>query len=137
MPIIMVSANAFENQPEKLIAAGCQGFVDKPVTESQLLEALRRHLQIEWVAELALPAFVAASATGPVQLPPEHAGELVRLARMGHMHGLFRALDELEHAHPECRADAARLRVLAERFELDEFLDQVRLGLTSTVSEAM
>ena len=137
VPIIMVSANAFENQPEKLIAAGCQGFVDKPVTESQLLEALRRHLQIEWVAELALPAFVAASATGPVQLPPEHASELVRLARMGHMHGLLRALDELEHAHPECRADAARLRVLAERFELDEFLDQVRLGLTSTVSEAM
>jgi len=72
-----------------------------------------------------------------VQLPPEHASELVRLARMGHMPGLLRALDELEHAHPECRADAARLRVLAERFELDEFLDQVRLGLTSTVSEAM
>jgi CheY-like chemotaxis protein len=129
LPIIVVSANAFENQPEKLEAAGCQGFVDKPVVESQLLDMLERHLQIEWVAELAAPVWTQGYARGPMALPEEHASELMRLARLGHMHGLKRALDELEHAHPECRAEAARLRALAERFELDALIDQLNQTL--------
>ena len=54
LPIIIVSANVFENHPEKLDAAGCQAFVDKPVIESELLHALQRHLQLEWIADPAI-----------------------------------------------------------------------------------
>lgn len=51
LPIIFVSADPFENRPELLEAVGCQGFVSKPVIESELLDLLARVLQLEWVHE--------------------------------------------------------------------------------------
>ena len=62
MPIIMVSASAFENQASKLESIGCQAFVDKPVIESELLAVLQRQLQLEWVAELCAAAVGATGA---------------------------------------------------------------------------
>jgi signal transduction histidine kinase/DNA-binding NarL/FixJ family response regulator len=137
LPIIMVSANAFENQAEKLTAAGCQAFVDKPVIESELLKVLQTHLQIEWVAELALPSWATAVTPRPVRLPQEATSELIRLARLGHLQGLHKALDAIEAAHPPCAADCKALRGLLERFELDAFLDQITRGLVATQAEAL
>ena len=137
VPIIMVSANAFENQNDKLVAAGCQGFVDKPVIESELLAALQRHLQLEWVAELAVPSWAPAALPRPVRLPDEHARTLVRLARLGHRQGLQQALDSLVQQHPECTAQAAMLRVLVERFAWNELIDQLTRALDVTDAEAL
>ena len=136
VPIIMVSANAFENRPDILAGAGCQGFVDKPVIESELLDMLQRHLQLEWVAELAVPAWTPAPVARPVQLPAEPASELMRLARLGHMQGLHRVLDDLVAQHPAAHDDCVRLRALLERFELDEFMNEIARGLGATQAEA-
>ena len=136
VPVIMVSANAFENRPDILAEAGCQGFVDKPVIESELLEMLQRHLHLVWVAELAVPAWTPAPAARPVQLPAEPASELMRLARLGHMQGLHRVLDDLVAGHPAAHDDCVRLRALLERFELDEFMNEIARGLGATQAEA-
>ncbi len=140
--IIMVSANAFENQPDKLADAGAQAFVDKPVIESELLVALQRHLQLEWVAELQLPGWVSpalalgapAAAAGAQSggepadgaLPDEHATTLTRLARLGHAKGLHLALDRLVAEHPARQAQAEALRGLVERFAFDSLLDHLQ-----------
>ncbi len=137
VPIIMVSANAFENQNDKLVAAGCQGFVDKPVIESELLAALQRHLQLEWVAELAVPSWAPAALPRPVRLPDEHARTLVRLARLGHRQGLLQALEALGQQHPDCSAQAAMLRVLVDRFAWNELIDQLTRALDVTDAEAL
>ena len=126
LPIIIVSANAFENLPDKIAAAGCQGFVDKPVIESELLAVLQRHLELEWVAELTVPMWtpaepLAAPSTGPA-LPPELAQGLMRLARLGHAQGLQRELDALQAAHPLLAARVAGLRELASRFAWNELI---------------
>jgi CheY-like chemotaxis protein len=142
VPIIMVSANAFENQPGKLAEAGCQGFVDKPVIESELLAALQRELQIEWLAELALPSWAASSAQyinrpPTPNLPAEVTGELIRLTRMGHLQGLRQALDAAALGHPRCEAQVVRLRALLDRFDLEGLLEQLVQGLRNpTPSEA-
>lgn len=143
MPIIMVSANAFENQPERLLAAGCQGFVDKPVIESELLAVLQRQLELEWVAELAVPSWpgaAPASQTGmqavsttaqnhpeaqAALVPAEHAGTLLRLARIGHRQGLLHALDTLNREHPECAPQAAEWQSMVARFAWDELSDEL------------
>jgi signal transduction histidine kinase/ActR/RegA family two-component response regulator len=126
MPIVMVSANAFENEADKLAAAGCQAFIDKPVSELQLLAALQRHLELEWVTEVAAPAWAPALDAAAVPLPAALAQPLVPLARVGHARGLHAALDALERAHPQ-QADALRpLRALVERFAWAELLE--RLG---------
>ena len=137
MPIIMVSANAFENRADKLADVGAQAFVDKPVIESELLVALQRHLQLEWVADLPLPGWappdVPSAAdharAGTAPLPGEMLTVLTRLARLGHAQGLHQALDRLQHEHPAQAPQAAALRGLVERFaftELLEHLQQVR-----------
>ena len=139
MPIIIVSANAFENQTEKISAAGCQAFVDKPVIESELLAVLQRHLELEWVAELAVPSWAPADLAPPGQaarLQPEQAQALLRLARLGHAQGLQRALDALEldqSAQAERIAEVAVLRSLVARFAWDELT--ARLSAASHVSD--
>ena len=64
VPIIIVSANVFENRPENLAAAQCQAFVAKPVIESELLDTLGEHLDIEWITGLSpLPGHGRVPAT--------------------------------------------------------------------------
>ena len=131
LPIIIVSANAFENQAERLAAAQCQGFVDKPVMESELLAQLQKHLQIEWLAELALPHWAAGGLPAPTAvpglplLPPGVLGELLRDARLGHVHGLQRTLDNALRRHPDCALEIARLRQAVDRYELDALADEL------------
>jgi signal transduction histidine kinase/CheY-like chemotaxis protein len=124
MPIVMVSANAFENRPEKLAEAGAQAFVDKPVIESELLVALQRHLQLEWVAELPQPGWAPAGAP-PQPLPPEFTATLTRLARLGHAKGLHQALDQLVQQHPVHEAQAGALRTIVDRYAFDELLERL------------
>jgi len=136
MPVVMVSANAFENRPDKLDAAGAQAFVDKPVIESELLVALQKHLQLEWVAELTLPGWapppVVPAAHSPSRLLAEQAVPLLRLARLGHAQGLRLALDTLDAtdplpgASPTQRSEVALLRELVERFAFDEVVQRLR-----------
>jgi signal transduction histidine kinase/CheY-like chemotaxis protein len=126
VPIIMVSANAFENQPAKLAEAGCQGFVDKPVIESELLAALQRHLQLEWLAELALPAWTGSVVSDVAEpLPVSLVGDLVRLARLGHVQGLRVGLGTAFQTHPGCAQELQRLSELVDRYDLEGFLEQL------------
>jgi response regulator RpfG family c-di-GMP phosphodiesterase len=134
LPIIIVSANAFENTPDKLGEANCQGFVDKPVIESELLEVLERTLQIEWLAELELPTWTSAVG-GPIALPREVIGELIRLTRLGHMQGIRDALDAALKHNPECHAEGQRLRELLDRFDLDGFMEQLANSLRAAPAE--
>ena len=132
MPIIIVSANAFENQADKLAAAGCQSFVDKPVIESELLAVLQRHLELEWVAELAVPSWAPAAAApvgAAVPLPPAQAQALLRLARLGHAQGLQRALDAVATDHAECMAEVVVLRALVARFAFEDVIDRLNAAL--------
>lgn len=132
LPIIMVSANAFENQGDKLAAAGCQGFVDKPVIESELLAILQRHLELEWVAELAVPSWAppdTASAGPQAPLSRGAMEELLRLARLGHAQGLQRALDVLVSADAGHASQVAALRTLVDRFAWPELIARISQSL--------
>ncbi|MDO9286520.1 MAG: ATP-binding protein [Aquabacterium sp.] len=137
MPIIMVSANAFENQADKLAEAGAQAFVDKPVIESELLVALQRHLQLEWVAELKLPGWAPPEPVlAAVPLPAEQAATLLRLARLGHARGLHEALDQLGTAHAALLPQVAALRGLVDRFAFGELLVQLQAAQAGDDEEA-
>jgi signal transduction histidine kinase/purine-cytosine permease-like protein/DNA-binding NarL/FixJ family response regulator len=136
MPIIIVSANAFENLPDKIVAAGCQGFVDKPVIESQLLQALQQHLAIDWVAELEvpdwthhLPAAPAPGAAPSPPLPPDHAHTLLRLARLGHRQGMLRALELLLQEEPGHEAEVVAMRSQIDRYAWKELIDMLQRSL--------
>jgi len=121
VPILIVSANVFENQAERLQAAHCQAFIGKPVIESELTAVLERHLGLEWLAHPTQPlAGTTAPASAPLQrLPDDARAELMRLAQLGHVRGLKQALDRLAQAHPPLAATCSHLRGMVARFELD------------------
>jgi signal transduction histidine kinase/DNA-binding NarL/FixJ family response regulator len=157
LPVIMVSANAFENQTDKIEAGGAQGFVDKPVIESELLAVLQRHLELEWVAELAVPSWApaavparrvdAAGSPGAdgadsstialeANLPSSQAQALLRLARLGHAQGLHRALDALAEETPALAHNVAEMRTLVARFAWIELIEHLAGALQRSDDEA-
>jgi signal transduction histidine kinase/CheY-like chemotaxis protein len=131
VPVIMVSANMFENRPERLAAARCQAFVAKPVVESELLEALRHCLGLQWTVGLPV---VHATPLPPgrearVQLPEAVLGELSWQARIGDLKALVRTLDRTADELPACAPDCERLRRLVERVDLDGLRQVLRLSM--------
>jgi CheY-like chemotaxis protein len=117
VPIIVVSANVFENQASRLKATGCQAFVGKPVLESELMDALQRHLGLEWVTSVVSPAPLAAGAAvasgeASLGLPEEARAGLIRLVKLGHVHGLHRLLDRVTAEDPALAASCARCAAL-------------------------
>ncbi|MBT9505570.1 ATP-binding protein [Rhodoferax sp.] len=124
LPIILVSANVFENQPARLKAAGCQAFVGKPVLESELMDALQRHIGLEWVTSGVLPVATPVNpADNSAGLPEEARAELIRLVRLGHVHGVHRALDRFVTDDPTLHAVCTTLRAFVSRYELESLLD--------------
>ena len=122
LPIIIVSANVFENQADRLREAACQGFVGKPVIESELIAALERHLGLEWLVHTPAPPvrMDAPPQPGAIALPEEARAELLHLAQIGHVRGLQQALDRIATERPELAAACTQLRGLVSRFELDQ-----------------
>lgn len=49
--IIAVTANVFEKDKKKALSAGCDGFVRKPVQESELFDVLSNHLKVKFKYE--------------------------------------------------------------------------------------
>lgn len=137
LPIIMVSANAFENQPERIAAAGCQGFVEKPVIESELLDVLQRELELEWLAELSPPPWTVPvdPVREPARLPSDHARALLRLARLGHPQGLRDGLDALLRDHPGQAAEVDALRRLVARFAWQDLIERLGRSVTDAGEE--
>jgi signal transduction histidine kinase/purine-cytosine permease-like protein/DNA-binding NarL/FixJ family response regulator len=124
LPIIIVSANMFENQAERLRAAGCQAFVGKPVIESELIATLERHLGLEWLDAADALRPLADEELAPARPPrlllgEDDRAELMRLVQMGHVRGLHQALDRLAAQSPGAAATCTWLRGMVARFELD------------------
>ncbi|MCW5623866.1 MAG: response regulator [Burkholderiales bacterium] len=123
VPIIIVSANAFENDPEKLEASGCSDFIVKPVLVSELLAKLEWHLGIQWVfRDDPSGPMMPRTARGPMQLPPmEDLQELLELGSIGHVKGIHAKLDEIEASNSQFASFAGDLREVVRHFRLDEF----------------
>jgi CheY-like chemotaxis protein/anti-sigma regulatory factor (Ser/Thr protein kinase) len=133
LPVIFVSADPFENRPELLAAVGAQGFVSKPVIESELLDLLARVLQLEWVHE-AHPAAVAGhgaargnAATLP--LAEDLRERLVTLARLGNASGLRALLRESAQDEPAMADVLQSLVVHVDRFDFNALIDRLKVEL--------
>jgi len=129
LPVVFVSANLFDNDPPRLADARCQGFVAKPVTESELLQVLERVLRLEWVHDnrpLLLPAPRAEQAEAEAEeapaaapFPPDLREDLARLARSGQATALRERLRQARQQAPAHAALLDALQACANRFDFD------------------
>lgn len=125
IPVLMVSANVFENRSELLRTAGCAGFVPKPVIESELLDQLRDALDLTWHVDEPLGVELRKAepaATAPLSaLDDEERAALLRLSRLGHVNGIATLLDAIAERSDAAREDCRRLRALIDGFDLIRF----------------
>lgn len=131
LPIIFVSADPFENRPELLEAVGCQGFVSKPVIESELLDLLARVLQLEWVHESNLPhtpevPSVKRESEDKLPLPDELRHRLIGLARMGNASGLRGLLRSSAEQEPAIAEVLQSLTVHVDRFDFSALIERLK-----------
>jgi len=129
LPIVFVSANLFDNQPEQLQALGCQGFVAKPVLESELLDTLQSTLKLEWIRDTAdgpLPPAPAMALDEPQPLPAQLREDLLRLARQGQAVALRQRLWAARTELPALAATLTLLQSYADRFDFQTLMDHLR-----------
>jgi CheY-like chemotaxis protein len=68
--IVAVTASAFIEQREEMLAAGMDDFVRKPYRTHEIYECLERHLGLRWVYAAMPAAEAPASALTPASLAP-------------------------------------------------------------------
>ncbi len=123
-PIIMVSANAFEETRDACLAAGGNAFLPKPVQMTALTAQLQNQLALDWIRAQA------SGRTGLLMPAPPAAlrARLVRAARIGHVKALNACIDEVARLGEEFEPYAGELRRLAREFQLSEILSFIGEG---------
>jgi signal transduction histidine kinase/CheY-like chemotaxis protein/purine-cytosine permease-like protein len=137
LPIITVSANAFESTQERMDPPLCNDVVVKPISYSELLSKIKQQLRIDWVSSpgvivAAAQATAAAASRVPVaksmMLVPsqEKLNALLELGRIGHAKGILRKLDEMERQNGAYLPFTTELRHLVKQFRLNEYVNRIK-----------
>jgi signal transduction histidine kinase/CheY-like chemotaxis protein len=122
VPIVMVSANAHDNDPEKRLRAGCDDFLVKPVIATELLNKLQTHIGLEWIYRTTLPPVPSGEAMAATEVPPEEQIRVLQtLGDIGYVKGILAKLDEIERADTRYAGFVHRLRSRVKGFRLEEY----------------
>jgi len=128
VPIIALTASAFEEERKQILAIGCNDFIRKPFKENRIFDTLAKYLGVRYVyeegerinvkgegvkvEEVLTPEVLAA-------LPPDLLTDLERATRRSDMNQILDLLTELR-THNAAVADA--LVRLADEFRYEAML---------------
>jgi len=132
VPIIAVSASAFEDDRRQALSAGASDFLGKPFRESHLLEKLRAGLDIEYVYLAGTPHEApepggpddAPAGSGRLLLPAQTVVQLRQAADGAEYGRIIEILDAMASTAPET---AIVLREIVERFDYPGLLDRIEI----------
>ncbi len=137
--VIATSANAFAYDQQQCLAAGCNGFISKPVQAQKLLEELSQHLKLEWVYKEvegepngsssprhSRPLSIATVQNSLVAPPLEKITALYELAMMGDIQGIQEQANVIEQLDQQFVPFGQQLRQLAKGFQEKQILEFVR-----------
>ncbi|MEM9906210.1 MAG: ATP-binding protein, partial [Cyanobacteria bacterium P01_D01_bin.44] len=138
-PIIATSASVFQFDRQKSQAAGCNGFLPKPIAAETLFEQLQQALTLEWVYR-SQPD-VSGSTPGPNPAQPaadidympalKDLDPLRAAAEIGHIEGIKQAALQLRQLSPNYETFVNKVLNLADTFEYESVLELI----TRDVSE--
>jgi CheY-like chemotaxis protein/nitrogen-specific signal transduction histidine kinase len=131
--IIALTASAFEEQKEKILAAGCDDFVIKPFRETDIVEMLQKHLNVKFLYTAdEMPAENVNLKTDKLRLTPSDFDALPKEMVMKFKTSVLAlemdtALNVIEEIREQNKPLADALQRLAEEYRFDtlqKFLDQ-------------
>ena len=127
--IIALSANVFEITQQESLAAGCHEFLPKPVQTQRLLDAIAKHLSLEWIYEEKLcNTEVEPNANhAPLVLPPCSAiATLSELIKMGDIAGILDQAEQLEKLDDKLVPFATQIYQLAKGFNMKQLREIIQ-----------
>lgn len=134
--IIAITAAAFEEEQQRILAIGCDDIVGKPCSGSVIFNTMARHLGVQYLAEarlthkpkaqekvfaaLLLPAEVHATLQSAfAAMPTDWVAQLNHAARRANEREIFQLLEQI----PSARQDAKTAIVhLMQNFQLDQLI---------------
>jgi CheY-like chemotaxis protein len=123
VPILIVSANAYDRNLDNPAGIAADDFIVKPVNVAELLERIGARLGLVWIMQGA-----PADERPALRIPPAAQLEALRAQlALGHVRGIRRELDALAALDPLYGPFTDTLRKFAARFDLEAmaaFLDQ-------------
>jgi CheY-like chemotaxis protein len=123
VPILIVSANAYDRNLDNPAGIDPPDFIVKPVNVAELLARIGVRLALDWTMPEAAPGTAPVPAPVLKFPPPAQVAALREQIALGYVRGIQRQLDALEAQHGPF---ADKLRQLAHRFDLEAmtaFLD--------------
>ncbi|KAF1048863.1 MAG: Aerobic respiration control sensor protein ArcB [Herbaspirillum frisingense] len=126
LPVIFVSADAFENAYERTDPPLYNDVVVKPVSYNELLAKIRQQLQLDWIS--APPRVETEPVPQPLMLVPAQRKlqALLELGAIGYAKEILRQLDEMERQNPAYLPFTTELRQLVKQFRLNEYVIRIK-----------
>ncbi|MBN8826877.1 MULTISPECIES: ATP-binding protein [unclassified Spirosoma] len=122
IPVFACSARVFEQDRQRALQAGFDGFITKPVDLDELLTKIGHHLPIRWITdepEAKSSRFEPTSA--PAAIPhTDILKVLYNAALMGDVQEVVRLLDNLEQKDQQYYAFTVELRRAANSFDTEK-----------------
>lgn len=128
--ILALTASAFEDERDAILASGCDDLVRKPTTETLLLEKIADHLGVRYVYATPDPtaANTQSTNTSPYQLSiadmqvmsPQWLAKIHLAARSADDDLILQLLEEIPSTHTEL---ARNLRNIVDELRLDKIID--------------
>ncbi len=129
IPIIAISASAFEEDKMKIIKGGASAFIRKPFKESDVLNETGQLLKLEHIyeevqvdSEQLTPVTASAEELSQtiIELPEQLIKELIHAATIGDMTAIKAVIETLDEDENKARkALAETLAKLADNYDYD------------------
>ncbi|MEO1433430.1 MAG: ATP-binding protein, partial [Cyanobacteria bacterium J06633_8] len=127
--VIALTANAFEEQKDEIITAGCDDLINKPFPKQQLLEKLNQHLGVKYtyqqeeVNNTSNTEFTSASLRQSlVQESPQWLAEIKQAAAQCSDNLIF---EIIETTPPNNSQVTQILKYFAENFQFDKIIEAI------------
>ncbi len=129
--IIALTASAFEEQRQKILAAGCNDFVRKPFQKEDLLDKMAEHLGMQYLYDETKPQFFpnclpeassdleTLTADSFVNLPSDWLSQVYHAAAQGSDSKLFQLIQQIASSHESL---ASALANLAKNFRFEQIM---------------
>lgn len=127
IPIIALTASAFEEDRAEILAAGCNDLLKKPIDAALLFAMLAKHLNVEYDYENETPAAVSSVPTPEHEpdishLPVKVRAQLKEAAQMLDAESVRGIVKEIAEDQPIA---ARYLLELADNYDFDTLLRKV------------
>jgi PAS domain S-box-containing protein len=127
VPIVALTATAFDEDREQILLDGCDDFVRKPIRRDEILDVLIKHLNVSFLyREEAIPTMdsedpgVRVDSERIAALACQTIEWLKELRQAAERADLYRILDLVDQIRGESPVIADLLAELAEKFEYQE-----------------